>query len=157
MSAPTPERRPRSGLSRREVLRWGAVAAAGVVVGTPLPDLLARAAQVLPGSEILPDNSLWLSTDIVGLLERVAEDEERSMREGTPRRQVVLPEDALTLFLDRAEEIFRAAPDLHELYVFNATAVSFGYRPDVERLAASPYLGRLTSLTLVYCNAGAEG
>src|SRR5262249_19542403 len=153
MATPNPEgrARPGAGLSRRDFFQW-VIGGAAAAAATPLPDLLARMAEPLPVGEVLGDDGLYLSVDLVGFLRRAEEEEERRPRPGYGARPVPPPACPLGQFLDRAEEIFRAAPDLCELYVDNTSGQPIGHRPDIERLAASPYLGRLTTLDLNGCN-----
>ena len=62
-----------------------------------------------------------------------------------------------SVFFDRAEALFRAAPALGEIVFQNVVDVVTGVRLDAPRLAGSPYLARLAGLGFYWCGLGAEG
>ncbi len=135
MSSPSP-----ADLNRRDFFSLSAILAGSVVVG----DLLQTVSATGSNAEALTlefDTGAWLT-------ESAARMEAEGVSEFTSSFE---PENPYTLFLDQADDIFRAGPKLRILTINNLQSRMFGLRLDVRRLAACPHLAQLHTLNLVGC------
>jgi uncharacterized protein (TIGR02996 family) len=132
-------------LPRAEFVRVQCVLAALGDDGERQAPLAARARALLD-----QHRSRWLRP----LLALGVKAEAATFRRGLV--EAVVLED-FDLLLVRGDALFRAAPALQEVAFQNAVSSLAGCRLDAGRLAATPYLSRLTALTLFRCDIRAEG
>ena len=137
-------------MTRRNFLRLSAWFAGSIA----LPDLFTAVASA--GGQPVPNSTIDVVTDIEKYIAHlrhpgVAPDSATAALFNTD------PPSELDVFLDRADEVFRAAPSVDCLCFNNTTGWVLGWRLDAERLAACPHLALILTLGFIFCQLGPEG